>query len=132
MQKTAVNPVHSSAVKLPRFSRAPHNYILGVGHGFLSQMKVISSYSNESSFINSVITAAGGKLTEDEAGIWFLNRCAEIVMNSFCEAVGDLNKLPEHVMMQLKADIGYFIDAAKDLRLEIIPELTNLNDQLGK
>ena len=102
------NPVHASAANLPSFSRAPHNYILTVGHGLLSQMNVISSFSNEVPFILSVISAAGGKLSEDKADIWLLNCVAEAVMRAYCNAIGDVSKLPLHVQKQLKADIGGF------------------------
>uniref|UniRef100_A0AC34GND4 Conserved oligomeric Golgi complex subunit 7 n=1 Tax=Panagrolaimus sp. ES5 TaxID=591445 RepID=A0AC34GND4_9BILA len=128
--KTSSNPVHASAANLPSFSRAPHNYILNVGHGLLSQMNIISSVSGEATFLISVISAAGGKLNAEKADIWLLNCVAETVMRSYCNAVGDVQKLPQHVREQLKADLGYFVDASKDLRLQPTPELTSLKETL--
>uniref|UniRef100_A0A7E5A0I5 Conserved oligomeric Golgi complex subunit 7 n=1 Tax=Panagrellus redivivus TaxID=6233 RepID=A0A7E5A0I5_PANRE len=128
--KNLQNPVHASAANLPSFSRAPHNYILGVGHELLSQMNVISAYSNNSAFTSAIITAAGGRLGEDETDVWLLNIIADIVMRAICESVGDLSKLPAHVVKQLQADISYFIDAANDLHLNPSKELLELSKRL--
>lgn len=69
-------------------------------------MNIISSVSGEASFLIAIISAAGGKLSSDKADIWLLNCVAETVMRSYCNAVGDVQKLPQHVREQLKADLG--------------------------
>jgi hypothetical protein len=93
-------------------------------------MNIISSFSGEAPFLISVVSAAGGKLSSEKADIWLLNSVAETVMRSFCASVGDINKLPHHVREQLKADIGYLIDASKDLRLEPTQGLLSLAENV--
>ncbi|CAD5220797.1 unnamed protein product [Bursaphelenchus xylophilus] len=107
-----------SKVSLPTFSITPHNYITTVGHGLLSQ--------------TAVEVASGDEYNEDECDLWVLKAIVILLMESFCNNVGDPVKLSLPLLRQFNADVVFLLEALEDLRLQPSDNLTSLADKINQ
>ncbi|KAI6176356.1 Component of oligomeric Golgi complex 7 [Aphelenchoides bicaudatus] len=130
IQSASTNePADRMKISLPTFSISPHNYITVVGHGLLQQMNNLNAYNTDKNFRTAIMTIAGNS-AEDECDLFMFRAIVNHLMERYVQNVGDPAKLPLKLAKQFNVDTVFLLDALQDLRLEPLPNLTVLAENL--